>query len=178
MTVFDDFKRAWRQAVDNFWEELEADDPEGRSRGVYREVAGVRNQLDELDAAIGDTGQRLKHEKEQIEACVRRESMARKIGDDETAGVAAEYRTRHQERADVLERKLEALEAERGLCLRDLEEMERALQERRVPGAREALEELDFDRHPSEAEFRNLEDSDRSRSADERLEELKRRMGS
>lgn len=176
MTVFDEFRRAWRQAVDNFWQELEGDDPDGRLRGVYREVAGARNQLEELDDAIGATRQRLKHETEQVEACARRERLARKIGDEETATVAARYRDRHEERADVLRRKLEALEAERRLCARDLGEMERALQERTAPPQGQ-IDDLDLNRHPREHEFRNLEDTARNRSAEERLEELKRRMG-
>lgn len=173
MSVFDEFKQAWRQAVDNFWQELEADAAR-QPEGVYREVARARNQLDELDDAIGATRQRLREEKEQVQACVRREGMARDIGDDETARIAARYRDRHQERVDVLERKADALEAERRLCARDLDEMEQALQSGRVGPARPELDDLN--RHPSEDEFRNLEDSDRSRTADERLEELKRRM--
>jgi phage shock protein A len=177
MTVFGEFKRAWREAVDNFWQELEGDDPEGRSRGVYREVAGVRNQLDELDGAIGETLQRLKHEKAQVEACLRRERLARGIGDEETARVAAEYGARHQERAEGLGRKVEALEAERRLCARDLGEMERALQERGPIGTEGELPDVDLNRHPREHEFRNLEDTERNRTAEERLEELKRRMG-
>ncbi len=177
MTVFGEFRRAWREAVDNFWRELEVDDPEGRLRGVYREVAGARNQLDELDDAIGQTRDRLTQEEEQVAACERRERLAQRIGDEETARVAAEYGARHRERAEVLRRKVEALEAERRLCARDLSEMERALQERPAEGARGALEDLDLDRHPREHEFRGLEDTERSRSAEERLEELKRRMG-
>ncbi len=179
MAVFGEFRRAWRDAVDNFWRELEGDGAEGRDRGVYREVAGVRNQLEELDGAIGETRARLKDELEQVEACGRRERLARKIGDEETARVAAEYGGRHQERADVLRRKLEALEAERKLCVRDLGEMERALQERRVPGVADALaelDEIDLNRHPQEGEFRGLEETERSRAAEARLEELKRRM--
>lgn len=174
MAVFDDFRRAWRDAVDNFWQELEGDDADASSRSALRQVAAARNQLDALDSAIGDTRQRLAHEREQVEACRRREGMARGIGDEETARIAAEYGARHQERADVLARKLEALEAERGLCRRDLGEMERAIQEGRVAGARAELEDLD--RHPREHEFRNLEEASRNRSADERLEELKRKM--
>ncbi len=177
MAVFEEFRRAWRQAVENFWHELEGDDAETKARGVYREVAGVRNQLEELDDALGATRQRLAHEEQQVEACRRRERLARNIGDEETARVAVEYRDRHLERAEVLRRKLEALEAERRLCERDLREMERALQEQRITGAGEILDELDLNRHPHEHEFRNLEDSERSRSAEERLEELKRRMG-
>lgn len=171
--MFDEFKRAWRQAVDNFWRELEVDDPNGR--GVYREVARARNQLEELEADIGATGQRLAEESEHVEACIRRERMAREIGDSETARLAAEYRDRHRQRAGVLGRKLEALRAERLLWVRDLNEMERALEEGRVAAARQEIEDLD--RHPHETEFRHLEETERKRSAEERLEEIKRRMG-
>lgn len=170
--MFREFKRAWKQAVDNFWQELEAD---GGQDAAYREVARVRNQLDELEDAIADTRTRLAHETEQVDICVRRKRMADDIGDTETARVAAEYRERHSERAAVLEKKLEALEAERRLCRRDLQEMEKALQEGRLQSARAELEDLN--RHPAEDSFRNLEDSDRTRSAEERLDELKKRMG-
>lgn len=172
--MFREFKNAWRQAVDNFWRELEAEDGAGAG-AVYREVARVRNQLDELDDAITETRQRLARETEQVRVCIRRERMATEIGDAETARVAVEYRGRHEERASVLERKLDALEAERRLCRRDLDEMEKALQAGREEEARAELDDLN--RHPSEGEFRGLEDSDRTRSAEERLEELKRRMG-
>lgn len=172
--MFREFKRAWRQAVDNFWRELEADSAEG-SDAAYREVARVRNQMDELEDEIADTRQRLGHEQEQVEVCIRRARMAEDIGDTETARVATEYRDRHQERASVLERKLEALEAEHRLCRRDLNEMEKALQEGRVRSARAELDDLD--QHPAEHEFRNLEDAERAQTAEERLEELKRRMG-
>lgn len=171
--MFREFKRAWKQAVDNFWVELEADG-EGAG-GAYREVARVRNQLTELDDAIADTRTRLAHETEQVQVCIRRERMASDIGDPETARVAADYRDRHQERASVLERKLEALEAERRLCKRDLQEMEKALQDGRVRAARAELEDLN--RHPAEAEFRNLEDSAKAQTAEERLDEMKKRMG-
>ena len=66
-------------------------------------------------------------------------------------------------------------EAERGLCRRDLDEMERVLQASGRPDPGRIAEELDRD--PHEAEFRDLEDASRDRAAEERLEELKRRMG-
>lgn len=176
--MFREFKDAWRQAVENFWRELEVEGSEGgaRAREIYREVGRARNQLDGLTAGIADARQRLAHELEQVDVCRRRERMAADIGDQETARIAADYRTRHQERAEVLTRKLEVLEAERRLCRRDLDEMERALRERGVED-RPDPELEDLNRHPREADFRNLEDADRDRSADERLEELKRRMG-
>jgi hypothetical protein len=138
-------------------------------------VASARNQLAALDAEIGECRQREAHEREQVEACVRRERLARGIGDVATARIAGEYRVRHEERAEVLGRKLEALRAERELCRRDLEEMERALQNGRVESPRDQLEDLD--RHPREGEFRDLEEGARVRSAEERLAELKRKMG-
>lgn len=172
--MFREFKRAWKQAVDNFWRELEAD-AAGESGAAYREVGRVRNQMDELDSEIAGTRQRLAHEREQVKVCIRRERLARDIQDEETARVAAEYRGRHEERAAVLEQKLEALEAERRLCRRDLDEMEQALREGWGRAARMELEDLN--RHPREAEFRDLEDSAKAQTAEERLEELKRRMG-
>lgn len=174
MAVFDELKRAWRQAVSNFWEELEGADRDERARGAYTEVARVRRQRDELEAAIGDTRQRLDHENGQVEACVRRERLAREIDDGETARIAGEYAARHRERAEVLSRKLEALEAERGLCVRDLGEMERAIQDRGLTAERPELDDLN--RHPLEGDFRDLEETARGRTAEERLEELKRRM--
>lgn len=174
MTVFEDFRRAWRQAVDNFWREVGAEG-DARTDAIYREVGRARTQLDRLGVEVDETRGRLRGEREQADVCDRRERMARRIGDTETARVAAVYGARHRERAAVLERKLEALEAERSLCRRDLDEMEGALQDGRVAGAAPELEDLN--RHPSEGQFRDLEDSSRERAAAERLEELKRRMG-
>lgn len=174
MSMFGEFRRAWREAVDNFWHELEADTAPGEG-AVYRQVAEARNQLERLDRQIAEARHREKEERREAEVCRRRERMAREIGDDETAGLAGDFAARHAERADVLGRKAEALEAERALCRRDLTEMERALQSGRVASdPRPELEDLN--RHPSEGAFRDLEDNHRSRSAAERLEELKRRM--
>lgn len=170
--MFEEFRRAWREAVDNFWAEVGAEG-DGGTGAVYREVGRARTQLERLAAEVGETRRRLAGEREEAGVCERRERLAREIGDLETARVAAQYGGRHRERAAVLERKLEALEAERSLCRRDLDEMESALQDGRV-AARPELEDLN--RHPSEGEFRNLEDSQRERAAAERLDELKRRM--
>lgn len=173
--MFDEVRRAWRQAVENFWREIEGGDSPGRA--VYREVGRVRSQLEDLDDANRSTRHRLAEELDHAAACARRERLARSIGDAETSRIAAEYRHRHQERADVLGQKLSALEAEKRLWVRDLEEMEKALQEGGGAGAAGARAELeDFARHPRENEFLNLEDAQRRRTAEERLEELRRRM--
>jgi hypothetical protein len=172
--MFDNFKQAWRQAVDNFWTELEGGEAgDARVRALYREVANARNQLARLDREIGECRRGHGHEREQADVCARRERMARDIGDAETERVAAEYRARHEERAQVLARKLDALQAERALCQRDLGEMERGLA---AAGAVRPPDELDdLNRHPREADFQGLEEAERQRAAAERLEELKRR---
>ncbi|MBW3553338.1 MAG: hypothetical protein KY466_07510 [Gemmatimonadetes bacterium] len=172
--LFDEFRRAWRDAVENFWREVRADE-EGALGAVYREVRRARVQLDRLDAEIGETRRRLTEEREQVSVCRRRARLAANIGDVETARVASEYAERHRERAEVLERKAEALEAERGLCRRDLDEMERALRPGRSANPHQTLDDLDRD--PAEDAFRTLEQTSRDRAAAERLEELKRRMG-
>jgi hypothetical protein len=172
--MFEQFKQAWRQAVDNFWTELDgAEGGDARVRALYREVGNARNQLARLDREIADCRRSQAHEQEQADVCARRERMARGIGDAETERIAAEYRARHEERAQVLTRKLEALQAERALCQRDLGEMERGLD---AAGAVRPPDELeDLNRHPHEADFQDLEAAERERAAARRLDELKRR---
>jgi ABC-type phosphate transport system auxiliary subunit len=121
--MFENFRRAWRQAVDNFWTELEGGSAGGdaRARALYREVANARNQLGRLEREIGECRHGLDHERKQADVCARRERMAHDIGDVETARIAADYRARHEERAQVLSRKLDALQAERALCERCLQ---------------------------------------------------------
>lgn len=172
--MFDEFRRAWRQAVENFWVEVGAEGA-GSAGPVYREIGRARTQLERLDAEISETRSRLAEERENAAVCERRSRLAGNIGDVETARVAAAYGVRHRERAAVLERKVEALEAERTLCRRDLDEMELALQRGRSDDARAELDDLN--RHPAEGEFRDLEDTDREKAAAARLEALKRRMG-
>jgi hypothetical protein len=176
--VFETFRNAWRQAVDNFWQELQSEEVTGdaRTRAMYAQVATARTEMSRLDRAISECRREEAAERAEVEVCARRERLARDIGDTDTARIAAEYRTRHEERAAVLARKLEVLVAEQALCRRDLEEMERALpQAGAAPGT---IEIENLDRDPREAEFQDLERAARHRAAAERLEELKRRSRS
>jgi hypothetical protein len=173
--VFDSFRDAWRQAVANFWHEMHAEEVQGdaRVRSMYGEVSRARNEMNRLEREIAECRRIRDAERAEADVCARRERMARDIGDVDTASIAADYRARHDERAAVLGRKLEALLAEHGLCQRDLVAMERALAE--VGDGTGAAGLDDLDRHPREAEFQNLERAARDRQAAERLEELKRR---
>lgn len=182
--MLDDLKHAWREAVENFWTELRAADEglEGQLRGMQRQLAMARTEEGRLRTEAARTRGQRDGELREAEVCRRREAMARDIGDEETAGVAARYAQRHTERAAVLQRKLDALEAERSLLDRDIGEMESALAEFRRrneltggPGA--TLGGTPDVEDPAAArDFAHLRQQERERAAEERLEELKRRM--
>lgn len=182
--MFEDLKKAWREAVDNFRQELAGDDEgaDSRTRAMHKELMTARSVLEKLDGEIRRSRREAADERESEAVCRRREEMARKIGDEETVRIAVEFCARHAERAGVLERKAEVLQEERSLLVRDLESMEKTIAERpdapRVTASgtdspRDAFEDQS-DR--DYRDFGELEREARERAVDERLEELKRKM--
>lgn len=184
--MMDDLKSAWQQAVENFWRELRADEdgPADQLRSMQRQLATARGELRRLDGELARCTSQRGAELAEVEACRRRAGLAERIGDGETVEVATRFAARHQEKADVLQRKLEAFEAERALLEREVEEMERALAAFRASqglpaspagsagvGAGAAAEE-----GASAADYDALRRAERERAAEARLEELKRRM--
>lgn len=184
--MFEDWKKAWQEAVENFRYELnrfeEGTAPaDERLRAMDRDLAAARQQLRKLEQELRGTRQEIGEEQEAERVCRRREALARGIGDQDTARVAAEFATRHAERAVLLGRKVEILEAERALRARDLEEMETQLRQRvQTAQQRSAIDQAarasDADHDAQDEEFRRLEREARERAASSRLEELKRRM--
>lgn len=175
--MFEDWKEAWRQAVENFRREIGQDDdgggPTPRSRVMHRELTAARDAFARLEAEIERTRRDAAAERESEAVCRRREGQARIIGDHETVRIAVEFAVRHAERAAVFERKVEVLVAERDLLRRDLEVMEKAMAERLAAGpAPDQLEQ----REQQDRDFGKLEREAREKAAAERLEELKRRM--
>jgi len=189
--MFDEWKKAFRDAANNFWREVHAPidapgSPAAHLGAMRREVATARAGLRRLDRELDEESSRLAAEHAEIDVCTRREHQARDIGDEETARIAARFAERHRERAAILARKLEVLQAERDLRRRELEEMEAILREKEeearltgatIPGtpASASLED-DEEKARANAAFRELEREARERAAAERLEELKRRM--
>jgi hypothetical protein len=182
--MFEDWKKAWREAVDNFRRELAGDEgsPDSRTRAMQREFTSARRAVDKLDGEIRRTRREAGEERENEEVCRRREEMARKIDDEETVRIAAEFAVRHGERAAIMERKIEVLEQERALVERDLESMEKVLSERGVERPelnaepQQELREIFEERDRENRDFSRLEREERERAAAERLEELKRKM--
>lgn len=125
--MFDDLRRAFREAVDNFKEELGRDDvPEAVDRLLHRmkeETAEAQADVRRLESEVEVTLKRVEKEAGEATTCRRRERMAREIGDEDTAKVAAEYAEKHESRIDVLEQKAEALQDELKIRRGEVQEM-------------------------------------------------------
>src|SRR5690606_4121595 len=126
--MFDDWKQAWRQAVENFQREIAGGAPP-RVRAMERELTSAGGALAKLDDEIRRTKRELEKERHEEQVCRRREALARNVGDEETVRIAVEYAARHAERAAVLERKIAVLDDERTLLARDVEVMRQTLAE-------------------------------------------------
>ncbi len=114
--MFDNLRRAFREAVDNFKEELDRDDvPEAVDsilRAMKREAADTQAETQRLEAAIKKALEATEIERREAKTCRRREKMASEIGDEETARVAREYAEKHEHRREVLDKKALALKEE------------------------------------------------------------------
>jgi hypothetical protein len=180
--MFEDWKKAWREAVENFRRELQDSETSGGNvtaqvRAMRRDIASVRGALGKLDAEIGRTRNDATKERDAEQVARRREGLARNVGDEETVRIAGEYATRHARRAAIFERKVEVLAAERELLASDLDSMEQVLAahpeaQSIAEGAPDVLEE----RKRTDQDFGRLEREAREKAAAARLEELKRRM--
>lgn len=134
--MFEELRAAFRQAIDNFNRELHRDripdTVDELLKGMQRQLVDVRTQLSELEEQIERARAEADHEAEQAEACRRREEMARRIEDTETAELAGEYGERHTKRQALLEKKISALEEELAFRRKDAEEMLAKIQEARA----------------------------------------------
>lgn len=140
--MFDDLRAAFRQAVDNFMDELDRDsvgeNVDRLLRGMIAEVTDAKAHLAGLEDQLETTEARISQETDAAATCRRREEMAREIEDEETARIAAEHAVRHEERVRVLEQRRDAITAEIVLARRDVAEMTEKLKEAR--GRRASLE--------------------------------------
>lgn len=156
----------------------------------------ARMGLDDLRGGVEVTRKQLAAEQKELETVRRRKTLAEGINDSETVTVAAKFEQQHASRVEVLTRKLEAQQAEVDLVEREVGEMTAQLKAAAAgvgtglgAGAaaaargEEALdEELGLNRDAGlRDEFdslgRSARRSAREASADERLAELKKRMG-
>jgi phage shock protein A len=156
--VFEDLRRAFREAMDNFQKELNRDHVPGTVdrllSGMVDEVTEAKTRLAELEHQLEKTREEAAREAAEIATCDRRAEMARKIEDEETERVAMEYGDRHRRRKEVLDNKAEALAEEVVLRRGEVDEMLEKVKEARTrrdalaaesgrTGARESMRETD-----------------------------------
>lgn len=186
--MFEKLRAAFREAVDNFNEELHRDEvPDAVDRllrGMKDEVTEAKTRLRDLEEAVEKAEEEALKERRNEQVCARRREMAAEIHDDETARVADEYEEKHRKRRMVLEEKAEALRKELKLRRAEIEEMLDQIREARKSrdslaaatgrtGARESLRDADdlFDELDRMAE--KIGDEGRRREAtDEILSDL------
>jgi hypothetical protein len=134
--MFENLRNAFREAVENFNKELNRDDVpdvvDGLLRQMHEEVTDAKAQLFTLEEQIKRAIQLSEMEEKEVATCRRREEMARKIGDEETARVAAEYADKHDKRRQIQARKALALKEELELKRTEVEDMMVKLKEARA----------------------------------------------
>jgi len=207
--MFDKLRDAFREAVTNFKEELSRDDvPENVDRllwGMKEEAADTQAQVRRLEAEIAVAIRVAEKETGDAATCRRREEMARKIGDEDTATVAAEFAVKHENRRSVIQAKAHALKEEMKLRQSEVAEMLVKIKEAQkdrdqlaatagrssardtIRGAGDLFDELDRmaekisgeseQARASEEVWEAVEDQAEEVDFDARLDELKRRMG-
>lgn len=125
--MFENLRHAFREAIDNFKEELSRDEvPEvvdGLLRQMHREVTDAKAHLSALEDQIKKALELAELEEREVQTCIRREAMARRIGDEETAGIAADYARKHEKRKAIQERKALALREELEMRRGEVEDM-------------------------------------------------------
>jgi phage shock protein A len=133
--MFQNLRQAFREAVDNFKEELNRDEvPElvdGLLRQMHREVTDAKAHLATLEGQIEEAARQADLEGEEVQTCLRREALARRIGDDETAEIAADFARKHERRKLIQERKALALREELEMRRGEVGEMLGQLKEAR-----------------------------------------------
>jgi phage shock protein A len=134
--MFEDLRAAFRQAVENFNRELHRDQaPETMDRllrGMQRELVDAKTLISELESQVARARGEARHEAGQAEVCRRREEMARRIDNSDTADLAARYAERHAQRQELLEQKVSALGEELAFRRKDAEEMLERIKEARI----------------------------------------------
>ena len=180
-------------AFDNLRKSLEelmarATKPEDRRDVAHRmreTLVQAKVGLSEMQAALEKARTRLTHEERELETVRRRRQLAEGINDAETVRLATEYESKHTERVELLRKKVAVQEDEVRIAEADIAAMSADL--RAVASGTGAWApnvptsvspDLDTPLASEiEALGRARERATRQAEADQKLEELKRRMG-
>jgi len=189
--MFDDVRQAFRDL-------LRGTPPSGDARrsivAQMREtLVQARMGLDDLRKGVEETRARLTRERAELDTVRRRKQLAEGIKDAETVAIAERYEKQHAERLAILERKLESQEAELAMVEREVGEMNAEFKLAAAggtpgvsagPASGNATDAADDGLNDNAGLRDEIDGLARARrraeaesSADEKLAELKRRMG-
>ncbi len=91
--------------------------------GMKQALVLAKLGVEDLEQGVTITRRKLEAERQGLETAARRRGLAEGIQDAETVALAGKFEGQHAERIAVLERKLEAQDAEAALARRDYDEM-------------------------------------------------------
>lgn len=144
--------------------------------------------VEDLRAGVSQTRMKLDRERAELVTVQRRKELATGINDAETVTIAEKFEAQHTARIGILEAKLSAQDAEMTFAERDLEEMTAQLK-----AAAKGVGDRPMPRGPTDAELglpddapltgelnelrRASERAAKERAADDKLAELKKKMG-
>lgn len=179
--MWEDWKKAWQEAVQNFEHELNSPDddfptPGHRASAMQRDLNAARTALSRLQKDLAQAQQDFVAEQESEATARRRAELAGRISDAETVRIALEFAERHAHRASILGRKVEVLRDELGMRQEELATMEQqaASELKHIP---ESPRSPILDKERDEFNFRKMDRERKEKEAEARLEELKKRMG-
>ncbi|HUF76028.1 MAG TPA: hypothetical protein VMM35_07105 [Longimicrobiales bacterium] len=125
--MFEDLRAAFREALDNFNNELRRENvSETADRllvGMKHEIADEKVQVRDLESQLEKALARSQREQQAGATARRREKMARGIGDEETASIAAQHATKHEGHYTLLEKRAAAIREEIEFRKKNVDEM-------------------------------------------------------
>ena len=183
--MFDDIRHAFEELLNG---NVSPGDRRALLHQMRETLVRAKMALDDLREGVATTESRLTRERGELETVQRRKALAEGIKDAETVTIAARFEAQHTERTTILEKKLEAAQAELALVEREVEEMTaqfKAAQAGVGSGLRPGAVDEELEPTQGDAQLdRDLRSLDRERrkaasdaEADARLADLKRRMG-
>jgi hypothetical protein len=163
-----------RARLDRFLaERTPAADPREHQQALHGALLDAKVGLGVMRDALQKAERELEGERQQLADAERRGGLAARIGDQETADVAARFATRHGERVGLLERKVAVQRDELAMAEREYESMRAEFQQARgsvgVPPASEPEVEDAALRH-------QLDRAARESAAEAQLAHLKRKV--
>ena len=157
-------------------------------RLMKHELVQARLMVEDLQSAVSKTRNRLEAERRELATVRRRRELAAGISDAETVKIAERFEATHAEHVTVLEAKLSAQEAEVALLERELAEMTAQLKAASI-----GVGDAPPPRVPTDADLglpddaplrgelndlrRTADRAAKEREAEDRLAELKKKMG-